>query len=51
MVLSNSAICGSRKSRFVKEKEASGLLGNLLWTKIPVLGDLDKYFILEVLIN
>ena len=40
MVLSNCAVCGSKKSRFTKEKEASGILGNLLGTKIPVLGDL-----------
>ena len=43
MVLSNCAVCGSKKSRFTKEKEASGILGNLLGTKIPVLGDLPNF--------
>ena len=44
MILSTCAICGSKKSRFVKEQEAKGLLSNLgLRTpinKIPVLGDI-----------
>ena len=44
MILSKCAICGSKKSKFVKEKQAKGLLSNLgLRTplnKIPVLGDI-----------
>ena len=44
MVLSKCAICGSKKSRFIKNQEAKGLLSNLgLKTplrKIPVLGDI-----------
>ena len=44
MILSTSAICGSKKSKFIKEQEAKGLLSNLgLRTplnKIPVLGDI-----------
>ena len=44
MILSRCAICGSKKSKFIKEKEAKGLLSNLgLRTplnKIPVLGDI-----------
>ena len=44
MILSTCAICGSKKSRFVKEQEAKGLLSNLgLRTpinQIPVLGDI-----------
>ena len=44
MILSNCAICGSKKSRFIKNQEAKGLLSNLgLKTplrKIPVLGDI-----------
>ena len=44
MILSACAICGSKKSKFIKEQEAKGLLSNLgLRTplnKIPVLGDI-----------
>ena len=44
MVLSKCAICGSKKSKFIKEQQAKGLLSNLgLRTplnKIPVLGDI-----------
>ena len=29
MLLSKSAVCDSKKSRFIKEKEASGLLSSL----------------------
>ena len=35
MLLSKGNICGSKKSRFMKKQEASGLLG-----KIPLLGDI-----------
>ena len=42
IILSKCAICGSKKSKFIKEQEAKGLLSNLgLRTplnKIPVLG-------------
>ena len=45
MILSTYAICGSKKSKFIKEQEAKGLLSNLgLRTplnKIPVLGDIS----------
>ena len=44
IILSACAICGSKKSKFIKEQEAKGLLSNLgLRTplnKIPVLGDI-----------
>ena len=44
MILSTRAICGSKKSKFINEEEAKGLLSNLgLRTplnKIPVLGDI-----------
>ena len=44
MILSTCAICGSKKSKFIKQQEAKGLLINLgLKTplnKIPVLGDI-----------
>ena len=44
MVLSECAMCGSKKSRFIKNQEAKGLLSNLglrtPLSKIPVLGDI-----------
>ena len=44
IILSKCAICGSKKSKVIKEQEAKGLLSNLgLRTplnKIPVLGDI-----------
>ena len=44
MILSKCAICGSKKSKFIKEQQAKGLLSNLgLRTplnKISVLGDI-----------
>ena len=44
IILSKCAICDSKKSKFIKEQEAKGLLSNLgLRTplnKIPVLGDI-----------
>ena len=43
-ILSKCAICSSKKSKFIKEQQAKGLLSNLgLRTplnKIPVLGDI-----------
>ena len=43
MILSNCAICGSKKSKFIKKKEAKGLLSHLSirippLNKIPILG-------------
>ena len=42
MVLSKCAICCSKKSRFVKNQEAKGLLSNLgiktPLSKVPILG-------------
>ena len=44
IILSTSAICNSKKSKFIKEQQAKGLLSNLgLKTplnKIPLLGDI-----------
>ena len=44
MILSKSAICSSKKSKFIKEQQARGLLSNLglkmPLNKIPVLGDI-----------
>ena len=43
MILSKYAICGIKKSKFIKKQEASGLLSKLgiktLLSKIPLLGD------------
>ena len=36
MVLSKCAICNSKKSRFIKNQEAKGLLSNLL-IRIPLI--------------
>ena len=44
IILSTCATCGSKKSNFIKEQQAKGLLSNLgLKTplnKIPLLGDI-----------
>ena len=44
MILSKCAICGSKKSRFIKNQVAKGLLSNLgirtPLSKVPVLGDI-----------
>ena len=43
MILSKCATCGSKKSRFIKNQEAKGLLSNLgiktPLSKVPILGD------------
>ena len=43
MILSKCAICGSKKSKFIKNPEANGLLSSLgiraPLSKIPLLGD------------
>ena len=43
-ILSKCAICGSKKSRFIKNHEAKGLLPNLgvrtSLSKVPILGDI-----------
>ena len=43
MILSECAICGSKKSKFIKKQETKGLLSNLgirtPFSKIPILGD------------
>ena len=44
MVLSKSAICGSKKSRLNKNQEAKGLLSNLgvgtPLSEVPILSDI-----------
>ena len=47
MLLSKCAVCGSKKSKFVKQQEASGLLSSLgiklPLNEIPLLGPLLFY--------
>ena len=44
MILSKCAICNSKKSKFIKNQEAKGLLSKLgiktPLSKIPILGDI-----------
>ena len=44
MMLSKCAICSSKKSRFIKNQEAKGLLSDLgiktPLSKVPILGDI-----------
>ena len=44
MLLSKCAICDSKKSRFIKDREAKGLLNNLgvrtPLSKVPILVDI-----------
>ena len=44
MILSKCAICGSKKSRFIKNQAAKGLLSKLgirtPLSKVPLLGDI-----------
>ena len=44
MILSKCTICGSKKSRFIKNQEAKGLLSNIgirtPLNKVPILGNI-----------
>ena len=44
MILSKCTVCRSKKSRFIKNQEAKGLLSNLgirtPLNKVPILGDI-----------
>ena len=44
MILSKCEICGSKRSRFIKNQEAKGLVSNLgvrtPLSKVPILGDI-----------
>ena len=44
MLLSKCALCNKKKSRFIKNQEAKGLLSNLgiktPLSKVPILGDI-----------
>ena len=37
MIQSNCAICGSKKSRFIKEQQAKGFLSKTPLSKVPLL--------------
>ena len=47
MIQSNSATCNSKKSRFIKEQQAMGILSNLgiktPLSKVPLLNILFQY--------
>ena len=47
MIQSNCATCGSKKSRFIKEQQAMGILSNLgiknPLSKVPLLNILFQY--------
>ena len=49
MILSKCAICGSKKSKFIKKQEAKGILSSLgikiALSKIPLLGDVYVKYI------
>ena len=39
-LLLKCAVCNSKKSKFLKEQEAKGVLSNLTGIKVPILSDL-----------
>ena len=47
MILSKCATCGSKKSRFIKNQEAKGLLSSLgvrtSLSKVPLLDDILQF--------
>ena len=45
MIQPNCAICGSKKSRFIKEQQAKGLLSNL-----GIITPLNKFPLLNILL-
>ena len=40
MLLSRCVVRNSKKSKFLKEQEARGILSNLLGIKVPILSDI-----------
>ena len=47
MILSKCAICGSKKSKFIKEQQSKGLLSNLgLRTPLNKIPVFRRYFVL-----
>ena len=47
MVLSNCAICSSKKSSFIKYQEAKGLF-NSLGVRTPLSANIGEYFVLNL---
>ena len=40
MLLSKCSVCDSKKLKFIKEREAKGILSKLTLIKVPILSDL-----------
>ena len=40
MLLSKCSVCDSKKLKFIKEREAKGILSKLKLIKVPILSDL-----------
>ena len=40
ILLSKCSLCNSKKSKFIKEQEAKGLISKLTGLKVPILSDL-----------
>ena len=40
MLLSRCSVLNSKKSKFLKEQEARGVLSNLVGVKVPILSDI-----------
>ena len=40
MLLSKCSVCKSKRSKFLKEQKARGLLSNFLDVKVPILSDI-----------
>ena len=40
MLLSKGAVCNSKKSKFLKEQEAKGILSSLTGIKFPMFSDI-----------
>ena len=49
MLVSKCSLCNGKKSKFLKEKIAKGLVSSLTWIKLPVLSDIPFSFVLKVL--
>ena len=48
MLLSKCAVCVSKKSKFIKEQEAKGLLSKLTRMKVLIFSDLPIYPVSKV---
>ena len=46
MLLSKCAVCNGKKSKFLTEQEAKGLLSNLTGINLPILSDIPKVYTL-----